>query len=155
MTVALYQDLMEQLGQALNLTFTEDGLSNGMARIDYPDDMHINIRYEEKNDAPQILLLAELGNVAPGAYRERLFKAILIENYGEIPLDAIFSYSIPQDMMVAYKYFNIENIDVDKLQEELNKFTQKVQTWKESIQRSEIPASAKEAPSGPVGMFGL
>ena len=155
MTVEFYQDLMQQLGESLDLNFNDDSLSRGMARIDYANNLSTNIRYEEKNEIPYILLLAELGNIPPGAYRERLFKAVLIENFDRMPLDAIFSYSVPQDTMITYLYIPIDNLTVDDLRNQIDLFNKKSLMWKDSISRSEIPASAKEAPSGPVGMFGL
>ena len=145
--------LFEELGKRLNLQINPD--PKGCCRIRFKNGVEVQL--EPSSDARFLTLLSNMGDMAPGRYRENVLREALKANGQTPPLYGIFAFSKKNDAFYLFDQIPLEEISGDKLFDYLQPFLQKAEIWQSAISRGEVPSySGNEASFGRSGgMFGL
>ncbi len=147
--------LFEELAKKLGIAITPD--ARGGCRLRFKNGVEVQL--EQSSDGRYITLLSHMGEIAPGRYRENIFKEGLKANGLPLPRHGIFSYSKKNDAFYLFDQIPLEEISGEKLNDLLQPFVQKATIWKEAIARGDVPSYAGNEASfgggGSGGMFGL
>ena len=142
--------LFEELGKRLNIKITPD--LKGSCRIRFKGG--VEVQMEQSSNGRYLTLLCNMGEIAPGKYRENVLREALKANGRQPPLYGIFSFSKKQNIFYLFDQVPLDDLSGTRLFEFVQPFLEKAQLWKSAVARGEVPTGAVYSRSGG-GMFGL
>lgn len=145
--------ILQELGKILELNLKED--ENHSCLLKFKDDIHVSIELDHANEG-FLIVGTEFSSIPAGPYRTNVFLEALKANglpgthYGN------FAYSRQADKLILFEKIALKEATGVKIAEFLSPFIAKAKSWKEAIERGEIPrpAAAGEG-GGHSGLFGL
>lgn len=145
--------IFEDLGKKLKTPIIPG--TEGSCRIRFKSGAEV--QFAPTSDSRGLTLISRLGEVAPGKYRETLYREALKANGLKPPLNGIFSYSKKSNSLYLFEQMPLDELTGDKLFEALQPFLEKIEIWKGAISRGEVPSYNSQAGtySGGGGIFGL
>ncbi|MCC5832462.1 MAG: CesT family type III secretion system chaperone [Chlamydiales bacterium] len=147
-----FEDLIRELGNEMNLDLHPD--THLSCLLAFPaEELSVQIDLDSSGD--QILVGSELGNVPPGAYREKIFLQAMRVNGGSLSPRGILAFSEKNNTLVLFQFLQLASLNGEKLHTFLEIFCQHAKVWKEALKRAEIPEIEEEAPKSGGSMFGL
>lgn len=151
-----FGSLAEDLGKILKIKLSPD--TNNCCVIKYKSGLQVTL--EPTSDGTSIMIAIELGEIAPGRYRENVLREALKANGLPLPRKGIFAFSKKKDSLLIYDQLLLEELTAEKLFDFLQPLQQKAELWKTAIAQGEVPSfTANELTfnrkGGGSGMFGL
>jgi len=145
--------ILQELSKSLNIPNLHPD-SNNSCLIKMPNGLEIQIELDRSR---QFLLLgSDLGIVAPGKYRENLFKEALKANDMPHPIHGTLSYSKKSDHLVMFEKIQVTELNGEKIAAEITPFMEKALVWSDALKRGDIPvANQMHTSDKSSGMFGL
>lgn len=136
--------LIQELAQELNLKL--DTGPNDSCLINIPG--NISIQMELDRSQKFFLIVANLGTVPVGKYREEIFKEAL--QYNVLPTNDIgsFGYSDAADCLILFRMLHTGGLSGSKIKEVLFKMIDLGRVWKTSIEQGEHPPQDYKAVLG-------
>lgn len=146
--------LLQELGRAIDIPKLKPDVNNSCI-IRFRKQGDIRVQIELDPEGTNVIIGTDLGNVAPGRYRESIFIEALKSN-GITPRHGIFAYSRKADHLVLFEKMPIQELTGDKVADFLKLFLEKAKVWKEALSRNEVPVVVTAHTSRPMGgIFGL
>lgn len=143
--------LIQELGRELNMNLKPD--SNDSCLIRFPNGMKIQMEIEDKDEF--FVLIADLGSVPIGRYREDIFREALQFNNSPQPRLGTFAYSDSADVLLFFRMMHLKGLNGQKIAEVLVPLTNKAHQWKEAILKGEHPPTEFHTSQGNQGLSGL
>lgn len=145
--------LLQELGKIIKIPDLQPD-SNYSCLIKFP--IGISVQIEMTKGGTSLMMACDLGLVAPGRFRENVFREALMANGLPPPRNGDFSYSQKTDHLLLTSYFPLKELNGEKLAAGLIPFMEKAKIWQEAIQRGDIPShDARLTTAKGSGMFGL
>ncbi len=152
MVLDLFDSLLKELGKALEIEDLHlDDTKTCLVK--FPNGLEVYIEPYEKGE--DMLIMCQLGQVPPGRYREDMFREALKANGMYYPRYGTFAYSDQSDRLVLFDLLPLTDLTGDKIATFLVPFMEKAFTWKETIEKGEVPVfTTTTAATSPMGLFG-
>jgi len=149
----LYETLLGELAKSLDISELRPD-QNNTCLIKFQSGVEIQIEPFDKEE--QLLVVCDLGHIAPGRYREDVFREALKANGQPWPRYGTFAYSDQSDHLLLYKLMPLKDLNGEKIGSYLSPYLEKAEKWKESLEKGEVPvvATFTTSQSNPMGMFG-
>lgn len=152
MVATLFESLLEETSQAMGVPMKSN--ANDTCVFSAPNGMKIQMEVDEEET--QFLILAEIGQVPIGKYRENLFKDALIANANPPPRVGRFAYSEQSEMLLMFEHLSVKNLNGQKISDYLQPFIEKAHKWQQALLRGETPhIEAESTPAGTPDITGL
>jgi hypothetical protein len=151
MTKIRFENLLEELGKALNIPGLKPD-NNNCCLIKLNNGVELHLEIDLNSD--RLFVGADLGAIPLGKYRENLFKTALKANGTPHPRYGVFALSKPSEHLVMHETLPFEELNGKKLTEFITFFSDKAFKWQEALSKSEIPLLSSTSRVGG-GMFGL
>lgn len=144
-----FESLLQDIGKEYNLNLKPD--QNNSCLLVLPTGLSLQMEIDHRGE--HFIIGIDLGLIPPGKYRENIFREALKANGKPSPRLGIFSYSKQKDHLLLIEMLSLKNLTGDRIREVLKPLAEKGFTWKQALNRGEIPVIADESRSS--GMFGL
>lgn len=153
MVTDLFGSLLQELGKILEIADLHPDRNNSCL-INLKTGISIQLEFDKGG---QFLVLgADLGTVPPGKYRENLFREALKSNDLPYPNHGTLAYSKKSDHLILFEKISSVDLTGEKIAAELTPFSEKAITWRDALQKNDIPnISQGYSPQRSGGMFGL
>lgn len=153
MVADVFESLLGELAKALDIGELRPDEHNSCL-IHFQNGVEIQIEPYNKGD--DLLLVADLGEVPAGRFREDVFKEALKANGLPWPRQGVFAYSDQSNHLLLYKMMPLKDLNGEKIANFMGPYLEKVQKWKESLERGDVPSVATFTTSRTGGgMFGM
>ncbi|MGA8163486.1 MAG: CesT family type III secretion system chaperone [Waddliaceae bacterium] len=156
MVTDFFDSFLEELGQAMDIDDLHHD-DNNTCLIKFQTGLEVQIEPFEKGDF--LLICSDLGHVAPGRYREDVFREALKANGLPYPQYGTFAYSEQSDHLLLFGLLSFKELNGEKIASFLYPFMEKAVAWKEQINGGEVPlattSTAGAATTSLGGLFGL
>lgn len=151
----LFEVLLQELGKAMNIEdLTPD--SNNTCLIRFKVGLDIQIEPWQKGEF--LLIGCPVAVIPPGRFRENVFREALKANALPLPRYGAFAYVASSQKLVLYSMLSLRELTGEKIAAFLAPFMEKALTWKQTIDRGDVPLAdvvMTGGPRGPGGLFGL
>jgi hypothetical protein len=154
MVTDMFGSLLQELGVLLEaIDLHSDRNNSCLIRLK----SGLEIQLEIDRSGTFLVLGTDLGTVAPGRYRENLFREALKANDLPYPLHGVLAYSKKSDHLVLFEKLYLKELNGEKIAAEITPFADKAMTWKNAVAQNDIPAinQAYSSSTRSGGMFGL
>lgn len=143
--------ILEELSVLMNGKLTSNQNSTCMFKF---NDTCVQLEVDKKGE--HLLIVAELGTVPVGKYRETLFQEALKQNGIAESSSGSFAYSKQADTLILFDMLHVKDANGQKVFDLLTPFCTKAKSWTEAITRGEIPLTSTVAATGGTrGLFGF
>lgn len=149
-----FNEMIDELAKILNIKLSPD--SNGVCLIKFPNGL--NLQLERQKGSSDVFIVAELGNLFVGRYREDVLMAALRANGAPYPRVGIFAFSTPVENLVLFERVPENFVSGLKVFEIMMPLAYKAKLWKDHLARGSIPTHEEQKlPTEKTqrGMFGL
>lgn len=148
--MSAFEDLLRDLGDKWATTLRPD--HHNCCRLVFSDGLALQIDLNSNGD--KILCAYNLGNVPPGAFRERVFKQALIFN-GLQTKKGVLAFSSKNDELILFQYFLLSSITGEKLHKFLLSQVEHARMWIEALRSGQLPTSEEMGVPSKSGYLGL
>ena len=157
MVAGRFDTLLQEMGAALeveDLSLDE----NRTCLVHFANGLEIF--FEPGEDEEELLILAKLGELQPGIYKEEVLREAMKANGYPFPRYGTFAFSTQNNNLILFKLLPIKDLNGERVASYLGSFMTRAQSWKEAIDSGQVPLAATLATSGrrggviPKGMFG-
>lgn len=135
MAVNSFEQILEELGGSLGLSGLKAD-SNSACQLVLPTGLVIQLEMDESQE--NLLLYVDMGEVPPGAFRERLFEAALKDNGTASSGVGVIAYNPDTNKMLLWKFMPIITPTAD-ISEALQMIVGKGSIWMDAIRNGVLP----------------
>lgn len=152
-----FSAILDEIGSQFKIKLTPD--ANNSCLFPLPNGMQVQMEMDKQREFYVIGM--DVGGVPAGRYREDLFRQALLSNGRKPPRNGIFAYSKQLDHLILFEMLPVKNLTGNDVIATLNPMAAKALTWKNAIEKGDIPpveveaVSGKDLPKAPMGMFGM
>lgn len=151
MVTDMYGALLQELGHALKINNLHPDRNN-TCLITLTNGVSV---YVELDKAKEYLLIGtEIGTVAPGRYRENVFREAMKANGLPYPRYGTFAFSKQANKLILFEKLHVIDLTGARVASILNPLAEKAKIWKEAITRGDVP-TVSTVKTSQTGMFGL
>ena len=150
MSTGALEHILDEIGESIGVSLQAN--DNNTCYVSIPGGCDIQMEILE--DGENFLLIAEIGSIPLGKYREDIFKESLRFNGMPQPQVGFFAYSETDDTLNLLEIFPLKGLTGNRVSEIIPAFTNKAMVWKEAIQRGEIPQMTAETLSAAASQAG-
>ncbi len=137
-----FETIIEELGVNMKLPLKAE---EGKAAIRIAKKLTVNL--EDDPEQGQMIAGSFLGELPPGAFREKIFIAALKTN-DTYPRTGFFAFEETRHALFYYSLLSIQGLTGAKLYNFLGKFTEEALQWIEMLESGNISIVDSPAPSG-------
>lgn len=149
MVASLYESLLQELGEQLHIPLRPDRES---CVIEYKDGLRVQLELDRQEEFLRIV--SDFGEIAPGRYRENLFREALKSNGLPPPHVGVFALSHNSTHLILFDVLPVRNLTGLHIADFLTPFLEKAKVWREAITTGQLP-SVSSGRSSRSGIFGL
>lgn len=143
------EEFIKELRQKIELPLEMDGHGGCMFLID--DSLSIHI--DSETSRRFALVVAELGSIPSGAYRQNILEAALKSNGAQPPLYGTLALSQQSDDLLLFEFLLLKPLSIDQAMVFLDKFVEKAFVWHEALKDGSVPETS--GPKKSPRLFGL
>ncbi|MCH9626382.1 MAG: hypothetical protein S4CHLAM2_00020 [Chlamydiales bacterium] len=147
-----FEDLIRALGKEMDITLEPDAHQSCL--LTFPKE-NLSIQIDLDTSADQILIGSQLGEVPPGAYRERVFTQAMRVNGASTTPRGILAYSEMNGTLILFQFLSLAALDGSKLNGFVQLFREHAKAWKEALGQGELPSLEEDVQPPGDPMFGL
>lgn len=151
----LFDAILQELARALDVKDLHLDDQN-TCLVKFPSGTEVYIEPHEKDEF--MILCTEIGEIAPGRYREDVFREALKANGLPYPRHGAFAFSTQSNKLLLFKMFALKDLNGERIADYLTSFIEKAEAWKKHIERGVVPVAdtMKTSSTGrQSGIFGL
>lgn len=152
MVTEFFESLLQELGKELKIKDLHVD-RNHSCLIKFKEGISIQIERDETGEG--MVIGCTIATIPPGKYRENVFREALKANGLPEPRNGIFAYSKRSDQLVLFHTLPMKDLTGEKILAVLLPFKEKAITWKDAIERGNIPALSPQTTAMGGGIFGL
>lgn len=154
MVTDLFGSLLQELGQIMGIPELHPDRNNACL-IKFPDGLEVQMEID--GQGLDLTMVAVIGVIPVGKYRENVNREALRANGMPLPLNGVFAYSKKADSLVLFQRIPVKELTGDKINTALMPFLEKARYWKETISNNQIPtvSSVYTSSGRSPGMFGM
>lgn len=145
-----FEDIINELGSEMGINLKPD--SHESCKLEFVEGVSIQI--DLAGNADQVLIGCELGKLAPGTYRERIFKQALCVNGLSKEPRGVLAFSEKKSALIFFQFLPLSSLNGEKLFHFTQLFLENAKVWIEALKSGNVPA-LPEAERRPSGHFGL
>lgn len=134
------EEVIQTLKEKIEIPLELDGYGGCMILLDESMPLHI----ESEPSMEKILIMAEIGEIPGGAFRENVFRVALRANAEPPPRFGIFAFSPQNDHLILFEYLPLRPLTPESLLGFLEFFVEKAKEWHENIKTGQIPILEKK-----------
>lgn len=150
-----FEELIQQLGTTLGIPLHID--SHGACRLNINEKMPVQIEADSRGE--NLMIVAFIGQLNPGKFREEVLKEALKANAHFINTGnsgGILGFSAHHNQLSCHTYVPAKEANVEKLLSSLTYLTEYALSWVEALQNGQIaPAGIQPRQSIPLSPFGI
>ena len=152
MVSSQYGALLKEFEPFFNCSLTPD--ENNSCLIQLESGINIQIELDRYGF---LLIGSRLGLVHMGRYRDLFIRQALKSNEASLPSTGIFGFSKKSSQLILFLKLDPSHLNKESVFRILPPFINKVKSWKEAIEKGEIPLiqQTKTSKKEPSGIFGL
>ncbi|GAB4225476.1 MAG: hypothetical protein Tsb0021_00220 [Chlamydiales bacterium] len=155
MAIGQFSALLSELGQELRLPLVPD--ENDACVIRFPNGIKVQLEIDDADEF--FVLLADIGSIPLGRYREDIFKEALQYNGTKEPRRGTFAFSSQTGTLIFFKQLTLNNLNGRKIHRALIPLMETAYMWHSAIANGEHPTIENlfqdSEESGSQGLFGL
>jgi hypothetical protein len=149
---ALFDQLLQELGQLLNLTLKPDRVN--VCQLKYKDGVQVQLEIEK--DEKKLLIATKIGSLPPGRFRQEFLEQALKANSLPPPRAGIFAFAKHENELVYFTYLPLKDLKGQQIYDALAPFLEKTRFWRTALAENTIPSIVPvTGPAKPAGIFGL
>lgn len=156
MVMDLFESLLQELGEIMKIQdLRPDEHNTCLIRF---KDGGLEVQIEPFQKGEFLLIGCTIGVIPPGRYRENVFREALKANGLPPPRHGVFAYIAQSDRLVLFSLLSLRELNGEKIASFLTPFMEKARSWKQQIERGDVPIAETVVSgriSGPGGLFGI
>ena len=156
MVASEFDNLLQDLSKILNIKDLHLD-KNGTCLLKYPSGLKVHIEPFPKRDA--VLIFALITEIAPGGFRQSVFKEALKANGSPAPRHGTFAFIKESSTLVLHTLISLKEINAIKVSDHLKALVEKSEFWKTTIESGRVPEADSMRTSmtrgSSLGIFGL
>lgn len=135
MAVNTFEQILEDLGDSLGLSGLKPD-SNSACQLVLPTGLSLQLELDDSQE--NLLLYVDMGEVPPGAFRERLFEAALKDNGTASSNVGVIAYNPQTNKMLLWKYLPVTT-PAAEVSEAIQMIVGKGSLWMDGIKNGVLP----------------